>query len=122
MIRRPPRSTLFPYTTLFRSDPGNSTGVAWGDFNGDVDLDLFLATSGSPCRLFRNDNHGAAWVDVAVGTPLASAGNARGVAWGDYDNDGDLDLYVAISGAANKLFRNDNGGATWVDVAAGTLL
>src|SRR2546427_7380426 len=22
MIRRPPRSTLFPYTTLFRSDPG----------------------------------------------------------------------------------------------------
>src|SRR3712207_8466229 len=24
MIRRPPRSTLFPYTTLFRSEPGGS--------------------------------------------------------------------------------------------------
>src|SRR2546430_12401973 len=24
MIRRPPRSTLFPYTTLFRSDPGRA--------------------------------------------------------------------------------------------------
>src|SRR3712207_7972781 len=26
MIRRPPRSTLFPYTTLFRSDLGFSNG------------------------------------------------------------------------------------------------
>src|SRR3712207_7829605 len=27
MIRRPPRSTLFPYTTLFRSDPDHPVGV-----------------------------------------------------------------------------------------------
>src|SRR5258708_30159604 len=30
MIRRPPRSTLFPYTTLFRSDPGPGLGVSTG--------------------------------------------------------------------------------------------
>src|SRR5258705_12808947 len=28
MIRRPPRSTLFPYTTLFRSLPGYQSGAA----------------------------------------------------------------------------------------------
>src|SRR3712207_8610335 len=28
MIRRPPRSTLFPYTTLFRSDPHRLGGIA----------------------------------------------------------------------------------------------
>src|SRR2546430_10943261 len=49
MIRRPPRSTLFPYTTLFRSNALNfgagSTPafVAVGDFNGDHKLDLAVA-------------------------------------------------------------------------------
>src|SRR5260370_27909925 len=35
MIRRPPRSTLFPYTTLFRSDPAHRGGAAVGDRGGD---------------------------------------------------------------------------------------
>src|SRR2546430_16097934 len=35
MIRRPPRSTLFPYTTLFRSDRPNAPG-AWGAAQGAV--------------------------------------------------------------------------------------
>src|SRR5256885_4336543 len=29
MIRRPPRSTLFPYTTLFRSVPGSGLRTSW---------------------------------------------------------------------------------------------
>src|SRR5438874_9141983 len=31
MIRQPPRSTLFPYTTLFRSSPGTKAPLAWAD-------------------------------------------------------------------------------------------
>src|SRR3989441_6621731 len=34
MIRRPPRSTLFPYTTLFRS--GRFRCLGWGDFGGEA--------------------------------------------------------------------------------------
>src|SRR5690242_21732218 len=30
MIRRPPRSTLFPYTTLFRSEPESSAALGFG--------------------------------------------------------------------------------------------
>ncbi len=41
-------------------------------------------------------------------------------AWGDYDNDGDLDLYLPTSGTANKLLRNDGGGA-FADVTSGPL-
>src|SRR3712207_9455613 len=36
MIRRPPRSTLFPYTTLFRSDHGHVEGIQlFGTSQGD---------------------------------------------------------------------------------------
>src|SRR3712207_8225673 len=46
MIRRPPRSTLFPYTTLFRSGPANLRGGA-----GDDELSLRKA----PGKLYGQD-------------------------------------------------------------------
>src|SRR3712207_9045909 len=46
MIRRPPRSTLFPYTTLFRSIPGDI--AIPGDYNGDGkdDIAIFRPSAG----------------------------------------------------------------------------
>ena len=38
---------------------------------------------------------------------LANLGFVKGVAWGDFNNDGRPDLYVSRKGAANFLFRND---------------
>jgi hypothetical protein len=92
-------------------DSGHGYGVAWGDYDNDGDLDLFLANWGSTCKLLRNDG-GGVFVDATAG-PLDFAGHWMGVVWGDYDNDGDLDLYLANQGP-NMLFRNDDG--TFVDV------
>ena len=47
---------------------------------------------------------------------LFSASGAQPNAWADYDNDGDLDLYVGFRGRESRLYRNDLG--TFVDVAA----
>jgi hypothetical protein len=101
------------------NDAFNGTGVAWGDYDNDGDLDLFLvnAQTGTD-KLFRNNGDGT-FTDVSNLLPVDS-GNGRSVAWGDYDNDGDLDLYITNFGQANKLFRNDNG--TFVDATAGTPL
>jgi len=83
--------------------------VAWGDYDNDLDLDLFICNDIDPEVLLRNDG-GGIFTDV---TPpeLANAGRADGPAWGDYDNDGDLDLYVTNQSEPNKLFRNDGGGS-----------
>jgi hypothetical protein len=101
-------------------DMGNGRGVAWGDYDNDGDLDLYLSNYGGAYanKLFRNDGNDL-FVDATSG-PLGDPGNGMSVVWGDYDNDGDLDLYLANYGSANKLFRNDGGGV-FTDVTSGPL-
>ena len=85
----------------------NSTeSVAWGDYDGDGDLDLAAGVSYPyPNRLYRNDNGvlttGAAWSSTESDT-------TTNVAWGDYDGDGDLDMAVANNGQPNRLYRNNS--------------
>jgi hypothetical protein len=100
-------------------DSGRSSGVAWGDYDGDRDQDLYLPIGGGNAnKLLRNEG-GGTFVDATSG-PLGDTGNGTGVAWGDYDNDGDLDLYLANFGTSNKLFRNDGGG-TFADTTRSPL-
>jgi len=54
MIRRPPRSTLFPYTTLFRSPAESRRGAAFGDINNDGNIDVVLVNVGAPPTLLLN--------------------------------------------------------------------
>jgi hypothetical protein len=91
---------------------------AWIDFDGDGDLDLFVAFRDRPNALFRND--GPRFSDVAATVGLADPRRAVGALWFDYDEDGDLDLYVSnMDGDANGLFRNDGGRFTDVAGSAG---
>ncbi len=105
---------------------GSHAAVAWGDYDGDGDLDLALAgRTGSPTytsvtRVYRND----AGVFTDIGAGLLGVGGEGGaaLAWGDYDDDGDLDLAVAgkagsptYTGIA-RIYRNDAG--TFVDSGA----
>jgi hypothetical protein len=100
-------------------DAGQTSGAAIADYDDDGDPDIYITNTGAqPNRLFRNDG-GGAWTDVTPGS-LSLTSDSRGAAWGDYDNDGDLDLYVANGGGANQLFRNDGSGA-FVDVTSGVL-
>ncbi|MBL7075316.1 VCBS repeat-containing protein, partial [candidate division KSB1 bacterium] len=99
------------------NDTSDSYGVAWGDYDNDGDLDLYVATYMGPNRLYRNDGN-EIFSEVAVQLGV-NGGNgwSLGVSWADYDNDGDLDLFVGE--AQNKLFRNDGNSFSDVGISSG---
>jgi hypothetical protein len=107
----PPLPTLPGWTDVTHgplSSPGSSVTVAWGDYDGDGDDDIYLTKEGGAANhLFRNE--GGTFVDVTPSL-LGDTGNSWGASWADYDDDGDVDLYVANWGTSNHLFRNDGGG------------
>jgi hypothetical protein len=87
---------------------------AWIDFDGDGDLDLFIAYRDRANALYRND--AGKFTDVAPSLGLADTRRTVGGVWFDFDEDGDLDVAVAnMDGDANGLFRND--GAMFTDAA-----
>jgi hypothetical protein len=99
------------------------TGQAWGDFDRDGRLDLFVTGGREENRLFRNRGDGTfARVPLAPEVALPGPGKA-GATWADYDDDGWLDLHVAVLGP-DLLLRNvpepgGSPGRTLVPVRAG---
>ncbi len=113
------------FTAINAGLPGICDGsVAWGDYDNDGDQDILLAT-GLPygvyiSRIYRNDGNDT-FTDIDAG--LQGVGFCS-VAWGDYDNDGDLDILLAgiyYDGSwhtISKVYRND-GDDTFTDINAG---
>jgi hypothetical protein len=86
------------------------------DYNNDGWLDLFFANesyknSRHPFQLYHNNGDGT-FTEVAAEVGVAATGFAKGAAWGDYNNDGRLDLYVSILHGPNILYRNEGRDAS----------
>jgi hypothetical protein len=116
-----PPGCIAPFTDVTSGplgDSGNGFTAAWGDYDNDSDPDLYVGNGFAPAdnKLLRNDGS-TLFTDVT--TPPLDSLVTGAVAWGDYDDDGDLDLY-AIGGSANRLYRNDGAGV-FTDVTTGPL-
>ena len=79
-------------------DVGNSYGTAWGDYDGDGFIDLFVANAGlnssSVSHYLYHNNTNGTFSRVTTGPVAQVLSAGRGAAWGDYDNDGYLDLVL----------------------------
>jgi hypothetical protein len=101
------------------ADNVETRAAAWGDYDADGNVDLYVGfVGGTPNKLYHNDGHGH-FTDVASALGLNLTGVTRQVSWIDYDNDGDLDLFIAFRDQPNRLFRNDGGRFTDVTRESG---
>ncbi len=94
--------------------------ASWADYDNDGDLDLYIGNEAKPgqdfpCQLFRNNGDGT-FTDVARDAGVENLRYAKGVIWGDYDNDRFPDLYVSNGRSPNRLYHN-NGDGTFIDLA-----
>jgi len=104
--------------------------AAWHDIDEDGDQDLFVANDYGIKEMWRNDG-GLKFVDVAAQTGVLDVGNGMGCCFGDYDADGDVDLYASnmSSSAGNRILSRlvhadtaDDREKTLKKLAAGNTL
>lgn len=104
--------------TAGMNDAVISWGVTWADYNNDGFEDCFVGVSGQStnCLLYKNNGNGT-FTNATAEAGLSGLVQLS-AAWGDYDNDGDMDLYTSgSSSAGNHLYRN-NGDTTkkWLEI------
>ncbi|MBT7418956.1 MAG: CRTAC1 family protein [Gemmatimonadetes bacterium] len=130
--------------TIGVDDPRWGSSAGFLDYDADGDLDLFVAnyvhfslTDNTVCKqgkvrsycqpdvyeptsdlLYRND--GTAFSNITAAAGIALKGRGLGVAFSDYDLDGDTDIYVANDGNMNFLYDNRQGYFSEVGLTAGT--
>ncbi len=93
-------------------------GIAWIDFNNDSYADLYIPNGSGSNRLYQNNGNGTfTEISANSGTQL-TAKSSLGVAIGDFDGDGNDDIFVANRGT-NSLLKN-NGDGTFTDITATT--
>jgi len=122
------------FSRIYRNDAGAFTDIVagltgvyyssavWGDYDNDGDLDILIAGTVSSTslvsKIYRNDN--GSFTDIGAGLPGV---NQCSAAWGDYDNDGDLDIlltgYQTSGERISRIYRNDGG--SFIDINAGMM-
>jgi tetratricopeptide (TPR) repeat protein len=98
------------------AEPATSSQTAvWTDINNDGLLDLFVGNENGPSQLFLNNGDGT-FKDISHAAGVDGISYAKGVAAGDYDNDGWPDLYVSNFQGENLLYHNNHNN-TFTEVA-----
>jgi len=107
-------------------DVANFSGCAWGDYDNDGYLDLFVSAFGPKNFLFHNEKNGT--FKKVTTTPISKdSGHSYSSAWVDYDNDGNLDLYVAnggndFAGVRKDFLYHNLGNGQFVRVLTGSMI
>ena len=99
----------------FSGATGRGLAISWGDYDDDGDMDVYIANDADPNFLYRNNGDGT-FTDVSLTAGVGfsedgEAENGMGVDFGDYDNDGYLDLIVTnFQDQTNTLYHNEGNG------------
>jgi hypothetical protein len=98
----------------------NSGGCAWADYDNDGYPDLFVANAGPAADFLYHNNGNGTFTQITNDPIVLDVLNSSGGSWGDYNNDGYLDLFVTggvIGTGYDRLFRN-NGNGTFTKITS----
>ncbi|MBA7531335.1 hypothetical protein ES705_23547 [subsurface metagenome] len=104
------------------NDGGNSYGASWGDFNNDGYVDLFVPNAGNTKNYLYKNNGDGTFTKITTGIIVNDSGSSAGASWGDFDNDGDLDLFVANNYNQNNFLYKNNGDGSFTKVTTGSIV
>ncbi|MFC2167326.1 FG-GAP-like repeat-containing protein, partial [Acidobacteriota bacterium] len=104
------------------TDGGLSQGCAWGDYDNDGYPDLFVANQDGQNNFLYTNNGDGSFTKVTNEIVVTDGGHSASGAWGDYDNDGDLDLFVANSDYLNNFLYTNNGNGSFTKVTSGVVV
>lgn len=109
-------------SSVISQTASSGVGVSWADYDNDGDLDVFIAnTNGENNSLYRND--AGVFTQITAGDVVNDGGHSIGGTWGDYDNDGDLDLFVTNSRDVEpNFFYENDGDGTFTKLTSGVIL
>jgi hypothetical protein len=114
--------TATAFTGLAQQAGDNVQDVLAGDLDGDGRIDIIASSNDGVGWAYRGDAplHFAGLTSLVVGAAPDVGWNGhvigRGIAYGDIDNDGDLDIFLSNHGSAPRLLRNDGG--SWTDITS----
>ncbi|MEI6782924.1 MAG: FG-GAP-like repeat-containing protein [Verrucomicrobiota bacterium] len=107
------------FTKILMGEGAQTGQPAWGDFDNDGDLDLYLARGQGTAtnNLFYRNNGNGTFTATTLGSSTSDIASSGSCIWGDYDNDGFLDLFVANNlGGQDCLYHNNGNGNHWLMV------
>ncbi|MFQ5641119.1 MAG: FG-GAP repeat domain-containing protein, partial [bacterium] len=99
-------------TGSIATDTGNSRAVTWADYNNDGNVDLFVPNTVHEDNFLYLNNGDGTFTKIISSTIVndSGIGNSEDATWGDYDNDGDLDVFIAYMDPNNQLHSNNGDG------------
>ncbi len=99
-----------------------SRGINWIDIDGDGDQDLFVCVEANGNELMYKNNGNGYFTNVEGIPPTANGGTSWSSSWGDFDNDGDFDLFVTNhENQKNRLYKNE-GNFNFTEITADTIV
>lgn len=102
-------------TQMGLNDGGSSYSCGWADIDNDGDLDLYVAKGQNVSDvMYRNDD--SIFTNVTTQVGMGDLRHSSCVSWGDYTNDGFLDLYLNNNGSENRLYRNSGNSNKWIEL------
>ncbi len=104
------------------NDQGQSHGSSWGDYDNDGDLDLFVANFNGENNFLYENNDDGTFTKITAGDIVNDSSGSIGGSWGDFDNDGDLDLFVTNTGIVNNILYENMGDGTFTQITSGVVV